>query len=58
MGAPKTEAEYPPIPDDWGLPGWSDERFKAFNDGRRRLHELMKSWDEFLIGKRTVLGKD
>ena len=36
------------VPDDWGLPGWSRERFEAFNDARRRLHKAMQGWDHLL----------
>ena len=38
------------VPPDWGIPGWSRERFEAFNNVRRRLHKTMQGWDKRLIG--------
>lgn len=46
------------IPADWGLPGWTAEQFKAFNDARRKVHKLMQRWDQFLTGKSAVSGKE
>src|SRR5690242_19782512 len=42
------------VPADWGLPGWSAESFKRFNDARRHLHEVMQRADEFLPGKGAI----
>ena len=45
------------IPHDWGLPGWSAERFKAFNDARRKVHEIMQRFDDRFAGKDAIGGK-
>ncbi len=42
-----------PVPEDWGLPGWSPESFKAFNDARRKVHQLMQGWEKLLLRERT-----
>jgi hypothetical protein len=33
------------------------ERLKRFEDARRELHELLKSWDDFLPLKRAAGGE-
>ena len=47
----------PRVPADWGLPGWSPERFKAFNNARRKVHKLMQRWEQILPGQSAVIGK-
>jgi hypothetical protein len=44
----------PSVPADWGLHGWGPKQFKAFNDARRKVHKLMKRWDQILPMKRAV----
>lgn len=34
------------VPADWGLPNWGPEQFKAFNDARRHLHQVMQRGEE------------
>ena len=46
-----------PIPADWGVPGWTPERFKAFNDARRKLHKLMQGWDQILSSQSAIVRK-
>ena len=48
------QADIAPVPADWGLPSWTPEHFKTFNDARRKVHEAMQRWDEVLPGQSTI----
>ena len=52
LGKPHADSA---IPLDWGVPGWTPERFKAFNDARRKLHKLMQRWDQILVSKGAIV---
>ena len=54
LGKPHTDHD---IPLDWGLPGWTTERFKAFNDARRKVHKLMQRWDQILMSEGAIVRK-